>query len=250
MSRPMTDSAGLIPDDEVFVRMTRAERWQHILLIISFTVLALTGLPLLAREIGLVRIVFGRGGGPVWRGVAHRAAAVVFTADIVWYLLGMFLTEQGRRNRRARALGVRDLKDAVAVINPRSRLPEFGRYSFVEKLDFRSMIFGSAVMVVTGFFMTVPGLSLRLFPLWFHQVLVVIHGYEALLALLAIALGHMYSAHLRPGVFPMSRVWLDGKMTGAELRRFHPLEYREILEERRAALAATASPEKSIMEGE
>jgi len=28
------------------------------------------------------------------------------------------------------------------------------------------------------------------------------------------------------------RIWLDGRMTGAELRRFHPLEHRRVLESR------------------
>jgi cytochrome b subunit of formate dehydrogenase len=249
MSRPETDLATVVRDDEVFVRMSRADRWRHIVLLVSFGVLALTGFPLLAREIGLVRLVFG---GSAWRGLVHRAAAIVFIADILWYLLPLVLTAQGRRERRARALGFRDLKDAVAFFNLRSGSPEFGRYSFVEKLDFWALLAGSAVMIITGLFMTFPDLSLRLFPLWFHRVLVVVHGYEAVLAVVAIVIGHMYAAHFRSGVFPMSRVWLDGKMTGADLRRFHPLEYREIGEERKRGerSPATSGPDKSIMEGE
>ena len=252
MSRPTADSPALVRDDEVFERMSRTDRWRHMVLFLSFAVLALTGFPPLAREIGLVRLVFGSGGGPAWRGVVHRAAAAVFIADIVWYLLPLFLTAGGRQERRARSLGVRDLKDAAAFFNPRSRRPEFGRYGFVEKLDFWAVLGGSAVMIVTGFFMMFPDLSLRLFPLWLHRVFVVIHGYEAVLAVVAVFIGHMYAAHFRPGVFPMSRVWLDGKIAGADLRRFHPLEYRDILEERErgGASAATAAPEKSIIKGE
>jgi hypothetical protein len=45
----------------------------------------------------------------------------------------------------------------------------------------------------------------------------------------------MYNVHLKPAVFPMSRIWLDGGITGADLRRFHPFEYRRILEERERA---------------
>jgi cytochrome b subunit of formate dehydrogenase len=252
VSRPTAGPGALIRDDEVFERMSRAGRWRHMALFASFVVLALTGFPLLAREIGLVRLVFGRGGGPAWRGVVHRAAAVVFIVDIAWYLLPLFLTARGRRERRARSLGVRDLKDAAAFFVPRSRRPEFGRYGFAEKLDFWSVLGGSAAMIVTGLLMWFPDLSLRLFPLRIHRVFAVIHGYEAVLAVVAVFIGHMYAAHFRPGVFPMSRVWLDGKITGAGLRRFHPLEYRDILEERNrgGASAATAAPEKSIIKGE
>jgi formate dehydrogenase subunit gamma len=252
MSRPQTDPGAVVRDDEVFVRMSRAARWRHAVLLVTFAVLALTGLPLLARQSGLARLVLGRGGGGAWRGVVHRAAAAVFSADILWYLLPLFLTAAGRRERRARALGTRDLKDAFAFFNPRSGAPEFGRYSFFEKLDFWGGLAGSAVMIVTGFFMAFPDLSLRLFPLWFHRVFVVAHGCEAVLALAAVVIGHMYAAHLRPGVFPMSRVWLDGRMTGADLRRFHPLEHREIADERKrgGGSPAKSGPKKSIMEGE
>ncbi len=257
MTEPTMDPAVLIPDDEVFVRMNRAERWQHGLLVSSFIVLMLTGLPLLSGEVGLIRLLVGRGGAHTLRGVLHRAAALVLIADLAWHLLYTVLTERGRRNIRDKAPRWQDVKDAFALIAFNSGLaaflrrrgllrrffekhptlrfdsrPEFGRYSFVEKFEYWSLLWGSVIMIVTGFFMWGPGMSLRLFPLWLHQVFVVIHGYEAILAFLAILIWHMYTVHLNPEVFPMSRVWLDGGIAGADLRRFHPLEYRRILAER------------------
>jgi hypothetical protein len=50
----------------------------------------------------------------------------------------------------------------------------------------------------------------------------------------------MYNVHLSPEVFPMSKVWLNGKISGQELRELHPLEYERILEERRKALTSEA----------
>ena len=47
-AEPQEDSAlQLIRDDEVFIRMTRAERFQHLTLIVCFVLLVFTGLPLL-----------------------------------------------------------------------------------------------------------------------------------------------------------------------------------------------------------
>ncbi|MGD0782561.1 MAG: hypothetical protein ABSA30_06850, partial [Candidatus Aminicenantales bacterium] len=51
----------LIRDDEVFLRMNRSERIQHILLIVTFTVLILTGLPLVLYNLKLFRSIFGIG---------------------------------------------------------------------------------------------------------------------------------------------------------------------------------------------
>jgi cytochrome b subunit of formate dehydrogenase len=251
------DPAALVPDDEIFVRMTLAERWQHGLLAASFILLVFTGLPLMSGDIGAIRFIAGHSGALVLRGILHRAAAVVLIADLVWHVLYTFLTERGWRNFRDRAPRASDIKDALATVGHNAglsdflrrrglfrrfferhpywrfeRTPEFGRYSFVEKFEYWSLLWGSAVMIVTGLFMWHPDLSLRLFPLWLHQVFVVIHGYEAILAFLAILIWHMYTVHLNPEVFPMSRVWLDGGMSGADLRRFHPLEYRRIIDER------------------
>ncbi len=218
-----------IPDDEVFVRMTLAERWQHGLLAASFIVLIFTGLPVLSGEVGLLRLVGGRFAAYTVRGLLHRAAALILIGDFAWHLAYTAFTPRGRRNIKDKMPRGQDLRDALAAFRPRAPRPETGRYGFVEKFEYWSLVWGSTIMIVTGFFMWGPGLSLKLFPLWLHQVFVVIHGYEAILAFVAIIFWHMYTVHLRPGVFPMSRVWLDGKITGADLRRFHPLEYRRIL---------------------
>lgn len=211
-----------IPDDEILVRMTPIERWQHIVLVASFVVLLATGLP----------AMFDRGAGHAWRGILHRAAALVFIGNFAWHVLYTLLTERGRRNLRDRRPRRQDGRDLLSVFRRRAPDPEFGRFGFAEKFEYWSLVWGSIVMIATGFLMWFPGLSLRLFPLALHQVFVVVHGYEAILAFAAILIWHMYTVHLKPGVFPMSRVWLDGRITGADLKRFHPLEYRRIWEDR------------------
>jgi len=211
-----------IRDDEIFVRMTRTERWQHLLLVASFTVLLATGLP----------VLFGYGGGHAWRGVLHRLAALALIGDFGWHVIFDFLTERGRRDLRDMRPRGRDLLDVLAHFRLRGPRPEFGRFGVAEKLEYWSFLWGSALMIATGLLMWFPGLSLRSFPLALHQTFIIIHGFEAVLALLAILLWHMYTVHLKPGVFPMSRVWLDGRITGADMKRFHPLEYRRIWEER------------------
>lgn len=212
--------------------MNLAERWQHGLLAASFIVLLLTGLPALSDEVGLIRLIARPTVASTLRGLIHRIAAVVLIADLAWQIAYTACTARGRQNFRDKRPRWRDVRDVLAVFRPGLPKPEFGRYSYVEKFEYWSLLWGSTVMILTGFFMWDPGLSLRLFPLWLHQAFVVIHGYEAILAFVAMLVWHMYTVHLNPEVFPMSRIWLDGRMTGAELRRFHPLEHRRILESR------------------
>jgi hypothetical protein len=39
---------------------------------------------------------------------------------------------------------------------------------------------------------------------------------------------HLYNVHLNPQVFPMSKVWLTGRISKKDLRRDHPLEYERL----------------------
>jgi cytochrome b subunit of formate dehydrogenase len=259
---------GLIRDDEIFLRMNLAERVQHILLIVSFTLLVLTGLPLMFYELRLFKSIFSFENAFAFRGLLHRAAAVILIVDIVWHFGYTVLTPRGRQNFRELMPGWKDALDAVALFGYNVGLsrwlyrkgilkaffdrhpfwkfenpPEYGRYNFIEKLEYFSVAWGSLVMILSGFFMWNVELSLRIFPLWVHDIFVIAHGYEAMLAFLAIIIWHMYNVHLNPEVFPMSKVWLNGRITGHELRTLHPLEYRKILAERQRVFeAGSAAP--------
>jgi len=251
-------SPPLIPDDEVFLRMNLAERFQHILLIITFTTLILTGLPLIFYDLGFFKSVFSYGRAFYIRGLLHRVAAVVLILDIVWHVVYTATTGRGRNNFREMTPRLKDFRDALQLFGYNVGLagflrrrgvgkrffarhpfwlfaaePDFGRYNFIEKLEYWSLIWGSVIMILSGFFMWRVELSLRLFPLWLHNIFIIVHGYEAMLAFLAVIIWHMYNVHLNPEVFPMSKVWLNGKITGHELRTLHALEFRKILEARR-----------------
>jgi cytochrome b subunit of formate dehydrogenase len=69
--------------------------------------------------------------------------------------------------------------------------------------------------------------------MWALDIIRIVHGFEAILAFLAIIIWHMYNVHLNPDVFPMSKVWITGKISKEEMMEHHPLEYEEIIRERR-----------------
>ena len=247
----------LIGDDEVFLRMNRAERIQHILLIVTFTILILTGLPLVLYNLKFLRSIFALEKAFYIRGIVHRVAAILMIVNILWHAGYSFFTKRGRNNFKEMMPKFKDARDAFEIFGHNIGLtaflhrhgvltrffdkhpywlflkePEFGRYNFIEKFEYLGVAWGSLVMIVSGFFMWKVELSLKLFPLWVHDIFIIVHGYEAILAFLTIIIWHMYNVHLNPEVFPMSRVWLNGKITGHELRTLHPLEYRKIAAER------------------
>jgi len=247
----------LIGEDEAFVRMSLVERLQHGAVLVVFVLLILTGLPLLLHRLKIFKWVFSPEKSFYIRGLIHRAAAVGLIAAAVWHAASTAFTSRGRRNLKDMRPRVKDVRDAVQSLGFNlgfsrylhrhglgknfferhpfwlfKTAPLFERYSFIEKFEYWALVWGTMIMILSGFFMWRVDLSLRLFPLWVHNIFILVHGYEAVLALLAILTWHMYNVHLNPEDFPMSKVWLNGKMTGRELRLRHPLEYRRIHEGR------------------
>ncbi len=254
------NNTSLIRDDEVFLRMNLPERLQHILLIVSFLLLILTGLPLVFHQLPILKSIFASPQSFYVRGILHRVAAVILIVDIVWHIIYSVFTGRGRDNFKELMPRWKDARDALQQFGYNLGLtrflhkrgvarrfferrpfwlfespPRYGRYNFIEKFEYLSVAWGSLIMIVSGFFMWNVELSLRLFPLWIHDIFIIVHGYEAILAFLAIIIWHMYNVHLNPEVFPMSKIWLNGKITGHELRTLHPLEYEKIEEERRGS---------------
>ncbi len=243
--------------EEYFVRMSLLERLQHGLLIVSFSLLVLTGLPLIVYEWRPLQALFSFFTFYL-RGVLHRVAAVMLIGLSVWHLLYMLLTARGRETLRELRLRTRDLKDAFEIFmynlgttpwlyrkgiladffrrhpywlfqDP----PRYGRYNFIEKFEYMAVVWGSFVMILTGLFMWKVELAMRLFPKYVFDLFVAIHSYEAILAFLAIIIWHMYNVHFSPAAFPMSKVWLTGKISREQMMREHPLEYEALQKKRR-----------------
>ena len=248
----------LVRDDEEFERMSLCERLQHGVLVSSFITLVLTGLPVFLYQLPLFSWAFTSEYAFWFRGILHRGAAIGLIGVSVFHVIWVLFTQRGRRTFLALMLRGKDITDAfeslmynlgitawlyqkgkfVGFFQARPEFlfltpPQYGRYNFIEKFEYVAVIWGNVVMIATGFMLWYPVLATRLFPLWFLDVLRVMHGFEAMLAMLSIAIWHMYNVHLNPEVFPMNTVWLTGKISGHELRTLHPLEYEQIVSERK-----------------
>jgi hypothetical protein len=58
----------------------------------------------------------------------------------------------------------------------------------------------------------------------------IVHGYEALLAIGFIFTIHFFNAHLRPGTFPVDEVIFTGTIPELELKEQRPEEYQRLLD--------------------
>ena len=106
--------------------------------------------------------------------------------------------------------------------------PAYDRFGYVEKLEYWALVWGSAVMTVTGFALWFENQSLSVVPLWGLDLATVIHYYEAWLATLAIVVWHFYWVIFNPEVYPMSLVWLDGRLSAEAMEHEHPRELERL----------------------
>ncbi|MDH7571456.1 MAG: hypothetical protein QHJ73_17920, partial [Armatimonadota bacterium] len=210
------------------------------LLLAALTVvlLVVTGLPLRYADTAWAGWMFALMGGPIGRAFLHRVGAVMMIGLSLYHVGFLLGTPRGRYELRELIPTKKDLVDLVHhllyYLALRREPPRFGRFAYHEKFEYLAVVWGTVIMATTGLMLWFEVRAMAYFPKWVLDVCRVVHSYEALLAVLAIIISHLYHVHLRPGAFPMSRVWLDGRISESEMKEHHPLEYE--------ALVSTACP--------
>lgn len=223
-----------VPPDTKIQRWDVHQRIQHILLMVSFTMLVLTGVPMLFPLSPISQALMGFAGGPEAAGKFHRAMATMMLSGGVYHLIYVAARFFRRKLGFAIFPGLQDVKDALQMaryyVGLSPEPPAYGRYTLDEKVEYWSMIWGTIVMAVTGSVLWFPLAPAKLLGAWAVDLSRIVHGYEALLAAIAIIIWHFYHAHLNPDVFPMNKTWLTGEVTAEEEAKHHPLEFREMLQ--------------------
>jgi predicted CXXCH cytochrome family protein len=209
-------------------------RWMHFLVIVSFTVLVFTGMPLKYKDTAWAQWFMDLFGGVTAAGIYHRLAAIVtvvyWTAEII-YMMVMVARRRGRNLRGPDSMLPRrkDLEDVIGMFAwffGRGPKPLFDRYTYWEKFDYISLAVGTVIIGVTGFMMWFPLETTRYVPGIYLNIALVIHSNEALLAMGVIFIFvHFFSAHLRPESFPIDKVIFTGTLPVDHYREERPLEY-------------------------
>ncbi len=224
------------PEGE-YEMLSLQQRVQHWVLIFSFVLLVVTGLALRYSQTPAAATAIAWMGGIGARYVLHRVGAVLLAGICIYHLGYVMFSERGGRDFRRLMFARKDISDVIQMLKfffgLAKEKPRFGRFGYLEKFEYFSMGWGSLVMIGTGLVLWFPEASMMFLPKWMLDIARVIHSWEAMLAFLAIIIWHMYNVHLNPSSFPMSRVWLTGRISLEELKERHPLEYEEVIAARR-----------------
>jgi len=217
-------------------------RIEHWVSMGSFTILAITGLvqKFAASQISVTLI--GWMGGIETVRIIHRAAAIVLLLEVVYHLGAVGYRLFVRRGRPEMLPSLDDVSNAWQTLRynfgAEERRPQQGRYTFEEKAEYWAFVWGTVVMVITGFFMWNPIATTRFLPGQVIPAAKAAHGNEALLAVLAIILWHMYHVHIRR----FNRSMFSGYMSEEVMLDEHPIE----LADRKAGLDYRPQPPERI----
>jgi len=223
-------------EEEKYLRMSRNERIQHFFLLSSFIVLVITGFWLKFPEAWWVKwIVYIIGENAFEaRGIIHRVASIVLIVISVYHLFYLAINKRGRKlfmDFLPVKKDVTDFKESMLyLINKRPDKPRFGRFSYIEKMEYWAVVWGTVIMGATGFILWFKDFFFKYISNTGMDIATAIHYYEAILASLAILVWHFYFIFLNPDVYPMNKAWISGLLTKEEMEKEHPLELEKIEE--------------------
>lgn len=98
------------------------------------------------------------------------------------------------------------------------------KFNFGEKFEYWAVVWGTAIMIITGFVLWNPIASTVLLPGQFIPAAKAAHGGEALLAVLSILVWHMYNVHIKH----FNRSIFTGKLPHSQMEEEHALELERL----------------------
>jgi cytochrome b subunit of formate dehydrogenase len=222
-------------------RFTRLNRILHVLMIVSFLTLALTGMSLKFSYTGWAVFLSKFFGGFESAGFLHRFAAVIMIGVFLTHIIDVVRIKRkefgswkefllGDNSMLFNKKDWEDFKGSIKWFLGKGNRPEYGRWTYWEKFDYFAVFWGMFVIGSTGLTLWFPEFFTHLVPGWFVNVATIIHSDEALLATGFIFTVHFFNTHLRPEKFPMDIVIFSGSIPLEEFKLDRPDEYKKLVE--------------------
>ena len=243
--------------DGVWVkRFSSNQIWMHVVIIVSFLVLAASGLPLKFAGASWAEPLANLLGGAEMAAFWHRVAGAITFGYFGWHILSLMLGWFVKKDRgyfwgwRSMTPQLSDAKDLWAnlkyflYLGPR---PAFDRWTYWEKFDYLAVFWGVAMIGISGLLLWFPGYASIVLPGWALNAAYIIHSDEALLATGFIFLFHFFHTHLRPESFPMDPVVFTGSQPLARLKDERPREYERLVASGKLESLIVPPPTKARM---
>ena len=212
-----------------FTRFERLQRIEHLVMLVSFTILAITGLAQKFPENSIsLWIIQALGGIENTRSI-HHVSAIVLAVVSIFHLIYLGYKLYVLRRRPSMLPVVKDIRDLTQTVSYNIGItkirPKMEYYNFGEKIEYWAVVWGTLLMGVTGYVLWNPVVVTQFFPGEFVPAAKAAHGAEAILAVLSILTWHVYHVHLKY----FNRSIFTGKMSYHEMEEEHGAVLERVL---------------------
>ena len=224
-----TRSIESISRKRYFVRLNRSEINQHLIFLICFIILIITGFMDKLPE--SVINLLGDSKETVFRvrSILHRTAGVVMIMVSMYHVYYVLFKPAGRRWLISMIPTIQDARDFVSnmlyLLGVKDKQPEFDRFSYKHKFEYLALIAGTTLMSVTGVLLWTE----QLWNKFYIDIATLVHQMEAILAGLAIIVWHLYEVHFKPGESSTDSMWLTGLIDEEHMKEEYPAHYKKIM---------------------
>ncbi|MDX1764425.1 MAG: cytochrome b/b6 domain-containing protein, partial [bacterium] len=182
-------------------RMDLHFRIQHAVVFVAIFYLSASGIALKFPEMSFSAAWIRLWGGVENAGHLHRFAALVLIIDVVYHLAYVALLRARKKLAFTLLPRVHDFRlmwDNIRYLAGRtSQRPAFGKFNYVQKLDYWLVVLVVVGMVVTGLMYWFPTVTAQIVPAsaspWIWGLAYVVHSTEALLVLFVAFVWHFYN---------------------------------------------------------
>jgi cytochrome b subunit of formate dehydrogenase len=207
-----------------FTRFDLLQRASHLVMLLSFTLLGVTGLPQKFPESPIsIAIAQAVGGVVNLRQIHHVSAVVLGIVSAVHIIDALYRVIVLRTPLSMLPLFsdfVHLYHDLLYYFGLRKHKAYYGRYNYAEKAEYLALVWGTLIMGLTGFMMWNPIATAKILPGEAVPAAKAAHGLEAILAVVAVIIWHFYHVHVRH----FNKSMFTGKMSRQEMEHEHPAE--------------------------
>ena len=237
---------------------------QHLIIFVTFLLLAATGLPIFFNNVFWAPYVISFFGGIDIARRIHRVSAVIMIIGAAYHVVTILagtlwkVLRHEFEYKRTQIPRLKDLQDFIHDLKYFMGLepyrPKMEKFMYKQKLHYLAVLYGSFVLIAAGSALMFPDVMAALIPgtlskilpqgaiagdsysAFFQDLVRLMHADEAVMALIVLAFWHWANVHFVPGRFPMQWSFLTGRITREHQIEEHFLEYinnlKEIPEER------------------
>lgn len=235
-------------------RFSTIQRVEHILIMVLFIVLAITGLPQKFFEAGWAQWLILHLGGIDRVRWFHRLSGILFAIVATEHLVAVLFLAAVKRIEFSMVPTRKDFRDTIVMLKYylglAEKQAEFDRYDYRQKYEYWGLVFGGVIMILTGFILYLPSFFARFFPGEVIPAAKMAHSNEGLLAFLVVIVYHIYNAHLNPDVFPFDATIFTGWMSEERMEKEHSLEYARLVAKEATPAAQEEAAENPVKEKE